>query len=115
MTKAKFGLRNRRGGSPVFLHKAAGRYRVDIEDEDGTPVFSAQYDTEREALDAMWSVAKQLRELRLQHTGVESLEALRQQYRKAKRAADEIRDRFVAAKALLSNPQYAAARAAIKP
>lgn len=86
-----------------------------VADEDGTVVLEAEHQSMGEALDQVGSVQKQLRNLRAEHTGVESLIALRAEYRAAKDKADALRDQFVAAKAKMQSAEYASQRAKIKP
>ena len=93
-------------GSKVFAFVA---------DEDGTVVLDSEHQSMAEALDQVGSVQKQLRALRVEHTGVDSLVALRAEYRAAKDKADALRDYFAAAKARMQSPEYASQRAKIKP
>jgi hypothetical protein len=92
-----------------------GKVFAFVADEDGTVVLDVEHQSMAEALDQVGSVQKQLRALRAKHTGVESLIALRAEYRAAKDRADALRDQFAAAKEAMQSPVYANHRAKIKP
>lgn len=81
-----------------------------VADEDGTVLLDQNYPSYEAALDAAVGLQKSLRALRVKHLGVLSLELTREDYRKAKAAADVIRDQFVAAKEAMASEAYRAAR-----
>jgi hypothetical protein len=92
-----------------------GKVFVFVADEDGTTVLDAEQQSMGDALDQVISVQKQLRELRRKELGVDSLVALRAEYREAKDKADALRDQFAAAKAKMQSAEYVSQRAKIKP
>ena len=100
--------------SRANITERGGKVFAFVADEDGTIVLDVEHQSMAEALDQVGSVQKQLRALRVEHTGVESLVALRAEYRAAKDKADALRDQFVAAKAKMQSAEYVGQRAKIK-
>lgn len=115
MAKSVFSLRDTPGKPPMALTRVAGGYRVQLQDDDGVDVFVKDFVDQQMALTALYRVASQLRKLHQEQLGVESLAELKEEYRKAKQAADAIRERFVAAKERMQSEEYRAARSAIRP
>jgi hypothetical protein len=88
-----------------------GRYRALVADEDGTVMLDRQCATFAEAAEAVQAMNKHLARVRKEILGVESLVAMRDEYRKAKNRADQLRDVFAKAKNKMSQDEYRKARA----